>query len=85
MGDTCFRLYAQGMVAFHGVLFAKFLNHGIIHLAGDARMNKTMLGGISAYPFENLQGTLFKGVRTRFICWCHAMQLCCLEKLNIKK
>lgn len=47
-----------------GHKFGKYVNHNIIHVAEDAMEFQSHLGGLSAYPFENVMGTIFRDVST---------------------
>lgn len=54
--DTAERLlqhYVETLVEDKGEAALTYKNHCLIHLANEARVYKTHLGGIDAYPFEN--------------------------------
>lgn len=47
------RHYVETMVQIEGEEFLTYKNHCLIHLANEARVYQTHLGGIDAYPYEN--------------------------------
>lgn len=45
--------YVETLVQIDGEAALTYKNHCLVHLANEARVYKTHLGGIDAYPFEN--------------------------------
>jgi hypothetical protein len=58
-----FLFYFDTMVKLHDERFATMMNHALIHVPDDVENNHSHMGGLSAYPFENFQRTLFSAVR----------------------